>query len=410
MAKKPMTETEVRGLSPKKNTYAVSTGYGIRVHVKPNGSKYLTWEYQFPPVKTGERRYYYFGSYGKESEGLWSLKKAREEKFRLDVLRKQGQDPDLLKSTDKKEIEKTATYTFRRVADEWLGSRKSLLSPFTIEDYKNKLDNQILPVFGNISIRKITRHECVNFKKSHSARAPEQARKLLMVMKQVFEYAIDMDWMEDNNPARESKNTQTGHKSKPLPSLEDWKDVPPFLVALSENKCGGEYTTVIAVKLAALCFLRASSLVSTKWSDIDWKKKLLTTPYDRMKAKKEHLTPLSDAAIELFRKLEAINGHEEYCFFSPRGKKYPYLNPSSPNHHIKNLGYEGKMTTHGFRSMAMTHGQEVLKTEFHIIDLQLAHIKGDKIRQAYDRAQFMPERIEFMDGWSKLLIENGLEV
>ncbi len=410
MAKKPMTETEVRGLSPKKNTYAVSTGYGIRVHVKPNGSKYLTWEYQFPPVKTGERRYYYFGSYGKESEGLWSLKKAREEKFRLDVLRKQGQDPDLLKSTDKKEIEKTATYTFRRVADEWLGSRKSMLSPFTIEDYKNKLDNQILPVFGNISIRKITRHECVNFKKSHSARAPEQARKLLMVMKQVFEYAIDMDWMEDNNPARESKNTQTGHKSKPLPSLEDWKDVPPFLVALSENKCGGEYTTVIAVKLAALCFLRASSLVSTKWSDIDWKKKLLTTPYDRMKAKKEHLTPLSDAAIELFRKLEIINGNEEYCFFSPRGKKYPYLNPSSPNHHIKNLGYEGKMTTHGFRSMAMTHGQEVLKTEFHIIDLQLAHIKGDKIRQAYDRAQFMPERIEFMDGWSKLLIENGLEV
>ena len=40
---------------------------------------------------------------------------------------------------DKKEMEKTATYTFRRVADEWLGSRKSLLSPFTIEDYKNKL-------------------------------------------------------------------------------------------------------------------------------------------------------------------------------------------------------------------------------------------------------------------------------
>ena len=410
MAKKPMTETEVRGLPSKKNTYAVSTGYGIRVHVQPNGSKYLTWEYLFPPIKTGKRRVYYFGTYGKESEGLWSLKKVREEKYRLDALRKQGQDPDLLKSTDKKEIEQTATYTFRRVADEWLGSRKSMLSPFTIEDYKNKLDNQILPVFGNISIRKITRHECVNFKKSHSARAPEQARKLLMVMKQVFEYAIDMDWMEDNNPARESKNTQTGHKSKPLPSLEDWKDVPPFLVALSENKCGGEYTTVIAVKLAALCFLRASSLVSTKWSDIDWKKKLLTTPYDRMKAKKEHLTPLSDAAIELFRKLEAINGHEEYCFFSPRGKKYPYLNPSSPNHHIKNLGYEGKMTTHGFRSMAMTHGQEVLKTEFHIIDLQLAHIKGDKIRQAYDRAQFMPERIEFMDKWSKLLIENGLEV
>ena len=111
MAKKPMTETEVRGLPSKKNTYAVSTGYGIRVHVQPNGSKYLTWEYLFPPIKTGKRRVYYFGTYGKESEGLWSLKKVSEEKYRLDALRKQGQDPDLLKSTDKKEIEQTATYT-----------------------------------------------------------------------------------------------------------------------------------------------------------------------------------------------------------------------------------------------------------------------------------------------------------
>ena len=60
--------------------------------------------------------------------------------------------------------------------------------------------------------------------------------------------------------------------------------------------------------------------------------------------------------------------------------------------------------------MAMTHGQEVLKTEFHIIDLQLAHIKGDKIRQAYDRAQFLPERTDLMDRWGDLLLENGLRV
>ena len=405
-----MVESDVRALQPKEKKYVKSTGQGLLVEVHPQGYKYFIWQYQYPPVKTGKRNTYHIGKYGKESEGLWSLKRAREEKMRLDVLRKQGHDPQLLKSTEKRDISDTATYTFRKVADEWLGSRMEKLSKFTIEDYRNKLDNQILPKFGNLSVRNISRSECVNFMKSHSDRAPEQARKLLMVMRQVFDYAIDMDWLEDNNPARTSKNTSTGHRSTPLPALEQWKDVPPFLVALSENKCGGEYQTVIAVKLSALLFLRASSLVSTKWSDISWKNKMLTTPAERMKSKREHLTPLSDSAIELFRKLEMINGNEEYCFYSPRGKKYPHLNPSSPNHHIKNLGFEGKHTTHGFRAMALTHGQERLKTPFHIIDLQLAHIKGDKIRQAYDRAQYMKERIKFMDEWSNLLVENGLEV
>ena len=66
--------------------------------------------------------------------------------------------------------------------------------------------------------------------------------------------------------------------------------------------------------------------------------------------------------------------------------------------------------THGFRAMVMTHAQQILKVPFHIIDLQLGHIKGDKVRQAYDRAQFLPERTDLMDRWGDLLLENGLRV
>ena len=411
----PMLDSDIRKLQPAKTKYVRSAGEGVLVEVHPQGYKYFKWEYKFPPGKNGKRKTYHLGRFGKDSEGLWSRRRAIDEKRRLDILRKDGHDPQLLKSTEKKDIEGSGSYTFRKVADEWIGSQSSKLSESTIRDYRNKLDNQILPKFGNYLIKNITRSECISFWKSHvdRDRAP-QANKLLMVMRLVFGYAIDHEWIEDSNPARSSKATQSGHKSTPQPSLEDWDEVPPFLVALSENKCGGDMETVAAVKLAALTFVRASTLVSAKWSDIDWDKKIWTIPDYDMKGRsntgKDHLTPMSTPVVDLLRKLQSINGDHDYVFFSQRGKKHPYLNPSSPNHHITNLGYKGRLVTHGFRAMVMTHAQEILKVPFHIIDLQLGHIKGDKVRQAYDRAQFLSERTDLMDRWGDLLLENGLRV
>jgi len=50
-----------------------------------------------------------------------------------------------------------------------------------------------------------------------------------------------------------------------------------------------------------------------------------------------------------------------------------------------------------------------LKTPFHVIDLQMGHKPPGKVRQAYDKAQFLDERIVFMNRWGDLLLENGLE-
>ena len=48
------------------------------------------------------------------------------------------------------------------------------------------------------------------------------------------------------------------------------------------------------------------------------------------------------------------------------------------------MGYGGLTTAHGFRHLALTAGQEVLKVDHEIIQRQMAHAVGDKIRQAYD--------------------------
>lgn len=75
---------------------------------------------------------------------------------------------------------------------------------------------------------------------------------------------------------------------------------------------------------------------------------------------------------------------------------------------LKRMGYQGKMTGHGFRSLAMSAIMEELGYRFEVPDLQLAHVKENKVRQAYDRAKFKDERIKMMQEWADYLESKGL--
>ena len=97
--------------------------------------------------------------------------------------------------------------TFEEIAWEWFGEYSTKKRPSTASDVKLKLKNQILPIFGKIPIKQISRPECIRFMQSHVSRGkPEQGRKLLGVMRQVFAYAIDIYSLyssNDENPANE---------------------------------------------------------------------------------------------------------------------------------------------------------------------------------------------------------------
>ena len=147
-----LTETDVRALKAKDKRYRVSVGSSLFVEVYPEGGKYFCWCYRFPPGRKGQQRWYQIGPYGKKA-GSWSLQKARGEKDRLDVLRKQGGDPRILKSEQKLLIQGAKSITFRRVADEWIGSVGRKLARTTCRDYRNKLENEIIPTFGTRLIK-----------------------------------------------------------------------------------------------------------------------------------------------------------------------------------------------------------------------------------------------------------------
>lgn len=63
---------------------------------------------------------------------------------------------------------------------------------------------------------------------------------------------------------------------------------------------------------------------------------------------------------------------------------------------IKRVGYSGKMTTHGFRALFSTVVNEANLFNFDAIERQLAHVPQNRIRSAYNRAQYWDERVRLM--------------
>ncbi len=162
---------------------------------------------------------------------------------------------------------------------------------------------------------------------------------------------------------------------------------------------------MLATRLTMLSFLRVGALAQTEWTEIDEDKLMWTVPASKMKAKRDHQIPITPQIKRVFERMYEINGDQQYVFYTVFGKKHDYMNPSSINSFLKDLGYAKLTTAHGFRSLALTAGQEVLKFERELIQRQMSHAIGDKVSQAYDKAQFIEERRELMLSWDKALAE-----
>ena len=71
---------------------------------------------------------------------------------------------------------------------------------------------------------------------------------------------------------------------------------------------------------------------------------------------------------------------------------------------LKRMGYQGKMTGHGFRGIVSTLLHEQVYTHEHI-ELQLAHAPRNAVSAAYSLALYLQPRTVMMQQWADYLDE-----
>jgi len=419
-----LSDSQVRALKAGERRQSKSVGDSLILvieSVAKGGGKSFEGRMRFPPGRQGKQVPVRIGPYGK-GLGKWTLKEARDEWDRIRAWSKQtGLDPRELKRQEQKAtIQQHTGPTLEQAAESFLGHSDT--RERTKAGYRNMLWNQVLPVLGGSTPvehfswdykhpgGKNGRQVVLDLKVDIERRAPVHADKVLMVLRQVFDHAIDQGWMSrDQNPALGTKGTKSKHKPTPHPTLR-WEQLPEFFQALEQNQANGSHITICAVKVLFMTFLRVGSMTPMRWSELDYDQDLWIIPAERMKSRKEHVVPLTAPLKELLESIRKIYGDEEFVFPSPRSRGGGYLNPYSINQHFIRMGYKSVLRAHGIRSIPLTAGQEVLGFSADVIQRQMAHAIGDKVRQAYDRSQFLDERRKFMVSWCDALLSQGLKV
>ncbi|MBQ9526265.1 MAG: tyrosine-type recombinase/integrase [Fretibacterium sp.] len=369
-----LSELKIKNLKPRKSRYLVNDGQGLYIAVMPTGEKY--WY-----VRTRDG-----GIERKHSLGRYpdiGLKEARE--LRYTMKSRQKETPTLLSA----------------VAEEWYQTRcVPVLAEKTLRNKRSHLDRFILPLFGGRDIKKLTPQELKQtLQKIQHDRGPHVGHRVRGILSQIFRYAI-ASGLCDYNPAQQLVGALA-----PLPPSQHYStvrtedDARQILHAVSAYN--GNPIIRLGLLLLAYTFVRPSEMRLAQWAELDLEKREWRIPASRMKMKRDHIVPLSTQTTALFSELRTLTRHPVWCFVLPTESRP--LSSVVFHKAMRTMGYgTGKMTPHGFRGMASTllneHGFPP-----DVIERQLAHVEGNAVRAAYNRAEYLDQRRQMMQWWGDYL-------
>jgi integrase len=387
-----LTNTAAKNAKAKDKPYKLADGDGMFLLVKSNGLKYWRFKYRFGD----KEKLLALGVYPDVT-----LIDARKQRDHARELLRGGIDPGHAKQ-EKKALDKLgSSQTFEAIAREWHENKRDGWQPNTAADKLNRLEKDVFPYLGTNPIASITPPQVLMvLRRVESRGALELSRRLKQTIGQVFRYAVATGRAE-RDPTQDLKDALKPMQHGHFAAIEV-KELPAFMAALERNEARLFMQTRLALRLMMLTFVRTSELIEAEWSEFDLDAASWEIPKERMKRRRPHLVPLSKQAVRALRELHALTGNNRYLFSNQRDHEKPMSNGAILMA-LRRMGYQGKMTGHGFRALAMSTIKEKLGYRHEVIDMQLAHAKENKVQAAYDRAQFIADRTRMMQRWADYL-------
>ncbi|MGZ3182085.1 MAG: tyrosine-type recombinase/integrase [Telluria sp.] len=398
---KPLSELQVKNARPGESTYTLFDGRGLFLEVTPQGSK--LWRLKYTRPSGGVNRL----SLGRYPDV--SLAMARERRDQAKRLLAKGIDPSEQRKDEKAARDEVTRRTFELVAREWHAIQHPKWTQRTSDNIMLQLERDIFPEIGALPIQRITTADVLRaIRKIETRGVHETAHRVTANVNRIFIFALHSG-LVDRNPAdhlvKVLKPTDEEHFAAIGPD-----QLPDFLRALASNEARMGPVVRIAMRLMMLVFVRTSELIETHWDEIDLEQGRWVIPWRRMKMgrrrvkpiKIDHDTCLPRQAVDLLRELHTYTGGGKMLFPNQRDPNKPISN-NTLLAALKRMGYQGVMTGHGFRALAMTTLKERLGYRHEVVDRQLAHVPKDKLESAYDRGAYFDERRRMMQDWADFL-------
>ena len=265
------------------------------------------------------------------------------------------------------------------------------------QQWANTLKTYASPVLGSLPVDVIDLALVLKVLDPIWATKNETASRVRQRMEAVLSWAKVSGYCSGENPARwrghldqllakPSKVQKTKHFL-----AMDWQILPKFMEDLRSQKG----IASLALDFTVLTAARTAMTVAATWEEFDLEKKLWTVPAERMKAKKEHLIPLSKHALKIIKDLEQA---KEGPFVFPGPKKGKHLSEGGMDAVLDRMKREDA-TVHGFRSTFRDWAADTKKFEREVVEHALAHQLKDKAEAAYQRSTMLEKRKKLMNAW-----------
>jgi integrase len=383
-----------------KKSAKLSDGGGLYLLVKASG-KYWRLDYRFG----GKRKTMALGIYPRVT-----LKEARSKREAAKRLLDQNTDPSQAKQADKRKASaKANAATFKGVATEWMEKKSTQWVKTTIVHTQAKLDRHIFPWIGSLPITGIETPDILALIQRVEKRGTiETAHRLKMLCSRIFRYGIATGRVK-YDPTIGLDDALVPLSVKHRSTITEPKAVGALLRAIHAFE--GTFVVQCAMQITPYVFVRPGELRHAEWSEIDLDKAEWRIPAEKMKMRVTHIVPLSKQVTDILKELRPLTGNGRYVFPSIRNASRP-MSENIVNASLRRIGYgKEEICAHGFRAMASTMLHEQ-GWDSDVIERQLAHKEGNAIKEAYNHARHLPERVKLMQHWADYLdgLRNGAEI
>jgi integrase len=375
-AAKPAPGNRYRKLADQGGLYLFCTSDGTR-----------SWRYDYRLA--GKRKTFTIGLYPDTS-----LAEAREHHSDARKLVGAGQCPVLIKRRKRQAAVLGAENTVKAIAEAWYAE----LAPHKSESWRKgargRLDKYIYPAMGTLPITDVEAADVLALVKG--IKFPKTAEYVRQILTRVFSFAI-RNLRVKTNPAREIQGAvivpQATHH-KPIAA----KNIPAFIDKL--DGYAGRIQTKLAAKLLLLTMVRKRELIDATWDEVDLDSGVWTIPAERMKRRNDHVVPLSKQALKAFEELQPMACGSRYVFPHFGDPRKP-MSASTLNLMFDRLGLT--VSPHSLRATASTILNEANLFRPDVIERQLSHIERNRIRAAYNAAEYIDERRAMLQWWADFI-------
>ena len=259
--------------------------------------------------------------------------------------------------------------------------------------WKRTLEMFVYPAIGDLRVNEITASQVHDLLAAIWLEKPETARRVRQRIGAVLDWAFSKGYRDSEAPMRSiTKGLPRQPRNNGHHAAMPYSDVPAFVSRLREKETWGR----LALEAAILTAARSGEIRGATWAEIDLEAALWTIPASRMKAGREHVVPLSQAAKRAFeRAAELRTEGARHVFQGARGDK-----PMSDMTLLKVLrDMKEPFTAHGFRSSFRDWVSETTSFTGDLAEAALAHAIPNKVEAAYRRGNLLEKRSKLMDAW-----------